>query len=108
MQKDEKLKKIYDFRNEFQNIFDTDLSIEEATDKVNIWLEQVLKFDNKYLIKFVELFKRHRNHIMNYFKTRLSSAAVEGKNNLLRTVKRFTFNMSNFNNFRYRVFAYNL
>ena len=108
LEKDKELKRIYDFRNEFQYIFDTHLSIEKATDKVNIWLEKVLKFNSRYLLKFVQLFKRHRNHIMNYFKTRLSSAAVEGKNNLLRTVKRFTFNMSNFKNFRYRVFAYNL
>lgn len=108
LQKDATLRRIYDFRNEFQRIFDTHLSIEKATDKINVWLEKVLEFNNKYLIKFVELFERHRSHIMNYFKTRLSSAAVEGKNNLLRVVKRFTFNMSNFKNFRYRVFAYNL
>jgi transposase len=108
LQEDKTLNSIYGFRNEFLHIFDTHSSMKEAVEKVNAWLEKVVKFNNKYLTKFVELFERHRNQIMNYFKTRLSSAAVEGKNNLLRTVKRFTFNMSNFKNFRQRVFAYNL
>ncbi|MBL7813633.1 MAG: transposase, partial [Saprospiraceae bacterium] len=35
-----------------------------------------------------------------------SNACTEGNNNLLRTVKRFTFNMTNFEHFKARCFAY--
>lgn len=108
--KDSSLEKLYDFRNELQTIFDKCNSVKQAELSVNEWLNRAIKFDNKYLNKFIELFNRHRDNIMNYFKTRITSAAVEGKNNLLRTIKRFTFNMTNFEyfNFKLRVLAYEL
>jgi len=101
------LEEVYEMRNTFQAIFDTDFSYDFAVSQVDLWIEHAAFLKNKYLDKFVELFGRHRNNILNYFKNRISSAAVEGKNNLLRTIKRFTFNMSNFQNFRRRVFAFN-
>ena len=101
------LEKLYHMRNAFQAIFDAESSYEEASEQVQRWIEQANRLKNKYLDVFLQLFDRHRNNIMNYFKCRISSGAVEGTNNLLRTVKRFTFNMSNFLHFKYRVFAYN-
>jgi len=97
---------LHKMRDDFQSIFDNETSYEWAVFKVNIWLEKAKKLENKYLNKFTDLFNRHKINILNYCKTRLSSGAVEGTNNLLRTVKRFTFNMSNFQNFKMRVFAY--
>ena len=101
------LEEIYELRNTFQSIFDTMFSYEFAVKQIDLWIAYAVNWNNKYLNQFVELFQRHRANILNYFKTRLSSGAVEGTNNLLRTVKRFTFNMSNFENFKYRVFAFN-
>jgi len=101
------LKNLYQMRNELQTIFDTDSSYELGVFKVNLWLEKAKNLNDKYLNKFIDLFERHQPNILNYFKTRLSSGAVEGTNNLLRTVKRFTFNMTNFQNFKCRVLAYN-
>jgi len=98
---------IYQMRNTFMAIFDTDFSYDFAVGQVDLWLEHAGCLKNEYLDKFVALFQRHRTNILNYFKNRISSGAVEGKNNLLRTVKRFTFNMSNFLNFKRRVFAFN-
>lgn len=105
-EKDDHFRRLYHLRNDLQKIFDRHISSEIAELKVNDWLSKAVDLNDKYLNKFIELFNRHRKNIMNYFKTRLSSAAVEGKNNLLRTVKRFTFNMTNFNNFKARVLAY--
>ena len=93
-------------RNTFQAIFDANYSRDFAETQIDLWLEQAKLFNNKYLDKFTALFDRHRKNILNYFKNRISSGAVEGTNNLLRTVKRFTFNMTNFDNFKFRVFAY--
>ena len=101
------LEDIYQMKNTFQAIFDTDFSYEFAVENIDKWIEHAKILDNQYLTKFIELFERHRINILNYFVNRISSAAVEGKNNLLRTIKRYTFNMSNFLNFKRRVFAFN-
>jgi len=100
------LEEVYQLRNHFQFIFDNSFSYDFAVQQIDYWIEHTQLLKNKYLDEFVALFNRHRTNILNYFKTRLSSGAVEGTNNVLRTVKRFTFNMSNFQNFKYRVFAY--
>lgn len=103
-----KLEEIYQLRNTFQTIFDTTYSYDIGVKQVDLWIEKATCLNNRYLNQFVDLFSRHRKNILNYFKTRLSSGAVEGTNNLLRTVKRFTFNMTNFENFKFRVFAMKL
>lgn len=100
------LEDLYEMRNTFQAIFDTNFSCDFAKEQIDHWLEQAKKMGNKNLNKFTDLFNRHKDNILNYFKNRLSSGAVEGTNNLLRTVKRFTFNMTNFQHFKFRVFAY--
>lgn len=101
------LEDIYQMKNTFQAIFDTDFSYEFAVKNIDKWIEHATILNNKHLTKFVELFERHRTNILNYFVNRITSAAVEGKNNLLRTIKRYTFNMSNFLNFKRRVLAFN-
>jgi transposase len=100
------LEELYQMRNRFQAIFDSDYSYDFAEKQIDEWLEKANRLQNKHLTKFIQLFNRHRKNILNYFKNRISSGAVEGTNNLLRTVKRFTFNMTNFQNFKCRVFAY--
>jgi transposase len=101
-----KLEELYEMRNTFQAIFDTNFSYDFAKEQVDYWLDQAKSLKNKYLDKFTDLFHRHKKNILNYFINRISSGAVEGTNNLLRTVKRFTFNMTNFQHFKFRVFAY--
>jgi transposase len=100
------LEDLYEMRNTFQAIFDTNYSYDFAEIQIDNWLEQASVLKNKYLDKFTQLFDRHRKNILNYFKNKISTGAVEGTNNLLRTVKRFTFNMTNFQHFKCRVFAY--
>ena len=94
-------------KNTFQAIFDTDFSYNFAVKNIDAWIEHATTLDNKHLTNFIAFFERHRTNILNYFHIRITSAAVEGKNNLLRTIKRYTFNMSNFVNFKRRVLAFN-
>lgn len=100
------LEEIYQMKNTFQAIFDMPFSYNFACSQVDAWLRQAQLLNNVHLNKFILLFQRHRTNILNYFKNRITSGVVEGKNNLLRTVKRLTFNMSNFFNFKKRVFAF--
>lgn len=101
------LEDLYQMKNTFQAIFDTDFSYDFAVENIDAWIAHATVLDNKYLTNFIDFFERHRTNILNYFHIRITSAAVEGKNNLLRTIKRYTFNMSNFSNFKRRVFAFN-
>ncbi len=106
--KSPELEEIYQMKNTFQAIFDNDFSLEFAATQIDLWIKHAKILDNSYLTTFMELFERHRTNILNYFKNRITSGVVEGKNNLLRTVKRMTFNMSNFSNFKQRVFAFEM
>lgn len=100
------LEEVYECRNTFQAIFDSDFSLQFAKKQIRDWVKFAQMLKNKHLDKFIELFERHKGKILNYFKNRLSSGVVEGTNNLLRTVKRMTFNRTNFEHFKKRVFAY--
>lgn len=106
-EKSPELEDLYQMKNTFQAIFDTDFSHDFAVKNIDAWIEHATVLDNKHLTNFIEFFERHRTNILNYFHNRITSAAVEGKNNLLRTIKRYTFNMANFTNFKRRVFAFN-
>lgn len=100
------LKKLYDIKNELVSIFDTHHSFELGKLEVELWIKKAETIGNKHLDKFVNLLRKNANNIINYFKDRVSNGVVEGSNNLLRTIKRFTFNMTNFEHFRARVFAW--
>jgi len=82
------LEDAYQLRNTLQSIFDTDYSYDFAVQQIDHWLAYAAEWKNKYLDKFIALFQRHQKNILNYFKTRVSSGAVEGTNNLLSSWKK--------------------
>jgi transposase len=100
------LEEVYQMKHTFQAIFDAKFSYKLAVKQIEIWMENAKVLNNKYVDEFIAFFDRHESNILNYFKRPITSAVVEGKNNLLRTIKRFTFNMSNFDNFKARVFSF--
>ena len=100
------LKELYEIKNQLISIFDRPLSFELGKLEVEFWIKKAEIIGNKHLDKFVILLRKNLNNIVNYFHDRISNGVVEGSNNLLRTIKRFTFNMTNFEHFRARVFAW--
>jgi transposase len=102
------LEELYMLKNTFCSIFDMDISVEKAMLQINEWVEYAQKVVNPFLEKFVSFFKRQSVPITNYFKHKISNAVTEGNNNIMRTVKRFTFNMTNFDHFRARCFAFKM
>jgi transposase len=102
-----KLEEVYQLKHTFQAIFDAKFSYTLATEQIAIWMEKAKALSNKHVDEFIAFFERKKGNILNYFERPITSAVVEGKNNLLRTIKRFTFNMSNFENFKSRVFSFN-
>jgi transposase len=97
---------LYELKNAFCRIFDTQTNLQNANELIENWLIKATKSGNEYLNNFIDFFKRQRTTITNYFKHKVSNAVTEGNNNILRTVKRFTFNMTNFDHFKARCFAF--
>ena len=100
------VEELYMLKNTFCNIFDMDISVKEALTQIDDWVEYAQTVSNQFLDIFLAFFKRQKISITNHFKHKVSNAATEGNNNILRTVKRFTFNMTNFDHFRARCFAF--
>ena len=100
------LEELYMLKNTFCAIFDMDIPPDDALIQIDQWIQYAQTVTNEYLNTFVAFFKRQAIPITNYFKHKVSNAVTEGNNNILRTIKRFTFNMTNFDHFRARCFAF--
>ncbi len=55
--------------------------------------------------KFVKTLNNWKDKIVNFATLQISNAATEGLNNIARLVKRFSFGLPQFTNFRLRVLA---
>jgi len=102
------LEELYMLKNTFCAIFDMDIPVEKAMTQINEWVEYAQTLCNEFLDTFLAFFKRQTIPITNYFKHKVSNAVTEGNNNIMRTVKRFTFNMPNFEHFKARCFAFKM
>ena len=58
------------------------------------------------LKRLAHTLKRWRTQILNWHKSRVSNAATEAANNLIKRVKRVAFGFTNFNNYRIRALLY--
>ena len=102
------LEELHMLKNTFCAIFDMDVSVQCAMEQITEWVEYAKTVTNLFLQDFVAFFKRQIIPITNYFKHKISNAVTERNNNILRTVKRFTFNMTNFGHFKARCFAFKM
>jgi transposase len=102
------LEELYEMVKTFVAIFEARFDFDFAIKQINLWLEQAKVLNNKALNDFTDFLQRHFEPITNFIKHPVSNAATEGNNNLIRTVKRFTFNMTNFDHFKARCLAMKL
>ena len=100
------LHELYEMAKTFTGIFDCSFSYDFGVQQVKQWINYAEMINQKHLTDFINFLQRNLNPILNYFKHPVSNAATEGNNNVLRTVKRFTFNMTNFEHFKARCFAF--
>lgn len=101
LKQSKRLRKAYELKESFREIFKAKISVEEGKAKLLAWLE---KADSIYS----EVLKTIRNHldgICNYFKNRTTSGVMEGINNRLKVIKRQAYGFVNFENFRSRLLA---
>jgi len=102
------LEELYMLKHTFCALFDMDIPVEKAMTQINEWVEYAQTVSNEFLTTFLAFFKRQIIPITNYFKHKVSNAVTGGNNNIMTTVKRFTFNLTNFEHFKARCFAFKM
>lgn len=76
---------------------------EQALCKINAWLEICKKSKLKEFRPCITAFTNWSNEITNSFDYRYSNGALEGKHTKIKTLKRNSFGMRNFERFRKRI-----
>lgn len=96
------LKYAYYLKQEFLDIKKKS-TFEEKESAFKKWLD---KADGSTIKEFktpVKTLRQWHKYISNSFKLNLSNGPVEGKNNLIKTLKRISFGFTNLKNFRARI-----
>ena len=101
------LKYAYTLKNDFLKI-KTLNSYEEKENAFRKWLYDTECSTIKEFKNCVNTFREWHAYISNYFKYGLSNGPTEGKNNLIKVIKRLAFGFRNFNNFRNRILILDL
>ncbi len=101
------LQACYDLRERLFNIFDLELSKEQAEGKINEWIHEAEKYITKGqnpFTSFIETYTTYKPNILNYFVHRCSNGPVEGLNNKIKVIKRRGYGFRNITNFARRIF----
>ena len=96
------LKYAYDLKQDFLDIKKKN-TFEEKETAFKKWLD---KAETSTINEFetpVKTLRQWHEYISNSFKLNFSNGPVEGKNNLIKTLKRISFGFKNLNNFRARI-----
>jgi transposase len=97
------LKGLHTLKEDFRKIFETDLTPQEAGPKLEAWITGVEASGLTKLSKFVSTLRNRWEHILNYFRNRLTSGMVEGLNNKVKVIKRCAYGFGNFEHFALRI-----
>jgi transposase len=99
------LKDLYFSREKFHHILDNKQTVSTALLGINEWIAELAAKKVTAFDKFVKMLSKTKDYIANYVKNYLSNAVTEGLNNLIRSVRRTAFGMTNFDHLRLRVLA---
>lgn len=72
---------------------------------INLWIDDLARKGITAFDKFIKTLSKTKAFISNYVVNYLSNAVTEGLNNLIRSVRRTAFGMTNFEHLRLRVLA---
>ena len=96
------LKKAYQLKQQFLNIKKLP-TYEEKENAFKKWLFDAECSTIKEFKSSIKTLKQWHQYISNSFKYNVSNGPVEGKNNLIKTLKRISFGFRNLTNFRNRI-----
>jgi transposase len=69
------------------------------------WIARARRSGIRMLMKFAETLVEHRKGILNYYKCRLTTAALEGTNNKIKTMQRQAYGFRDREFFKLRIFS---
>ena len=101
LKKSECLRIAYEMKEEFREIYETNMTVKMAQEKFKNWLNYASLFFQESASTIVNQFEG----ICNYFLNRTTSGAMSGINNRIKLIMRQGYGFSNFENFRARVLA---
>jgi transposase len=90
---------MYAKKEAWRDIFESEITADEALDKIAEWMKSA----QKYFPKSCQTIRRWLNEILGYFDNRTSQGIVEGINQKIKLIKRRAYGMTNFDNFRRRI-----
>ncbi len=99
------LEQMVALRNDFHMRFESATNPDELEHALNIWITKARAFKQRGLIDFVHTLKNWLRPIANFAYQRLTNAATEGLNNVIRYVKRISYGLPKFEHLRLRVLA---
>ena len=99
------LAKAYQLRNAFHNLIEYSTTIAQAEGHLKRWEKLVRESHQEEWLPFLRMLKKWKTEIINFVESRLTNAATEGLNNLIRYLKRISFGIPNFEHLRLRVLA---
>jgi len=101
LKKSECLRIAYEMKEEFREIYETNMTVKIAQTEFKNWLNHASLFFQESASTIVN----HFEGICNYFLNRTTSGVMEGINNRIKLIMRQGYGFSNFDNFRDRVLA---
>lgn len=101
LNRSKRLKKAYEWKEEFRAIYEQSLTVEEGKRQFKEWLRKA----REVYSEVIGTIRNHLDGISNYFRNRTTSGAMEGINNRIKLIKRQAYGFVNFNNFRERLLA---
>jgi transposase len=97
------LEELVTLRNQFNNLFDIAPNALWLNQQLDIWHKESSQLALPAIGKFLKTLKNWQILIANFAENKLTNAATEGLNNLIRYVKRISFGIPNFEHMRLRV-----
>ena len=102
-QKDKRLESLLVIRNKFHCLFDLAPTATWLYEELSVWKTEAEALHFTCLAPFFKTLTNWQQYIANFAATKLTNAATEGLNNIIRYVKRISFGLPNFQHMRLRV-----
>lgn len=94
---DKELYQAYQFKESLRLLF-TVSDLSEAENILNTWIDHATDSGIQAFSELAEKIKRHKNHILNTLKHRLSNARIEATNNKIKLIIRRAYGFRNLTN----------
>lgn len=101
--KDLALEELVGLRQQFHALFEVAPDATWLYNQLTTWAKEAHMLALPVLAPFLKTLANWQEHIANFAESRLTNAATEGLNNIIRYVKRISFGLPNFEHMRLRV-----